>query len=77
MILAGKTVLRSVKHNFLFRRRVRCAKCGLHLIGERQKSQYVYYRCHSETCPGTSLREEFIADTCRNTSNCSSETRLS
>ncbi len=61
-ILAGKTVLRSVRHDFLFRRRVSCKKCGLHLIGERQKSQYVYYRCHSESCQGTSIREEFIAD---------------
>jgi site-specific DNA recombinase len=61
-ILAGKTVLRTVRHDFLFRRRVSCKECGLHLIGERQKSQYVYYRCHSETCHGTSIREEFIAD---------------
>src|SRR5665213_1681786 len=61
-ILAGKTVLRTVRHDFLFRRLVACKKCGLHLIGERQKSQYVYYRCHSETCQGTSIREEFIED---------------
>ena len=61
-ILAGKTVLRTVRHDFLFRRLVSCKKCGLHLIGERQKSQYVYYRCHTESCQGTSIREEFIAD---------------
>lgn len=61
-ILAGKTVLRTVRHDFLFRRLVRCAKCGLNLIGERQKTQYIYYRCHSEACRGTSIREEFIAD---------------
>ena len=51
-----------VRHDFLFRRRVRCSKCGLHLIGERQKSQYIYYRCHSEECAGTSIREEFISE---------------
>jgi len=61
-ILAGKTVLRTVKHDFLFRRRVSCETCSLHLIGERQKGQYVYYRCHSETCPGISIREEVIQD---------------
>jgi site-specific DNA recombinase len=61
-ILAGKTVLRTVKHDFLFRRRVSCGKCGLHLIGECQKSRLIYYRCHSETCLGTSIREELIAD---------------
>jgi DNA invertase Pin-like site-specific DNA recombinase len=62
-ILAGKTALRSVKHDFVFRRLITCTRCGLHLIGERQKSQYVYYRCHSETCRGTSIREDFIDDT--------------
>jgi site-specific DNA recombinase len=61
-ISAGKTALHKVKHDFLFRRRVKCEKCGLHLIGERQKSRYVYYRCHAATCQGTSIREEFIAD---------------
>jgi site-specific DNA recombinase len=62
LILAGKTTLRSVKYDFVFRRLVACKTCGLHLIGERQKSQYVYYRCHSEACLGTSIREEVIAD---------------
>ncbi len=61
-ILTGKTVLRSVKHDFIFRRLVTCAKCELHLIGERHKSRYVYYRCHSEGCAGTSIREELIDD---------------
>ena len=62
LILAGKTALRSVKYDFVFRRLVACKICGLHLIGERQKSKYVYYRCHSEACLGTSIREEVIAD---------------
>ena len=61
-ILAGKTVLRSVRHDFLFRRRVSCEKCGLHLIGERQKSKYIYYRCHSDECRGTTIREEHLVD---------------
>ena len=62
LILAGKTALRSVKYDFVFRRLVTCRKCSLHLIGERQKSKYVYYRCHSEACLGTSIREELIED---------------
>ncbi|HWA92069.1 MAG TPA: recombinase family protein [Rhizomicrobium sp.] len=61
-ILAGKTALRSVKHDFVFRRLIACSKCGFHLIGERQKSQYVYYRCHSEGCQGTNIREIEIDD---------------
>src|SRR5665213_1729559 len=43
-ILRGKLVLRTVKHEMLFRRFVRCTNCGLHLSGERQKG-HVYYRC--------------------------------
>ncbi len=58
-ILQGKTVARSVKHDFIFRRMVDCELCGLHLIAERQKG-HVYYRCHSDTCRGTSIREEAI-----------------
>jgi site-specific DNA recombinase len=61
-ILAGKTALRTVKYDFLFRRLLSCGKCGLHLIGERQKGRYVYYRCHSEACAGVSLREDTIDD---------------
>jgi site-specific DNA recombinase len=61
-ILAGKTALRTVSHAFIFRRLVSCERCGLHLIGERQKGKYVYYRCHSEECRGTSIREEFLDD---------------
>jgi site-specific DNA recombinase len=61
--LDGKTVMRSVKHDFLFRRLITCANCGLHLIGERQKSRYIYYRCHSGRCKGVSIREDIIEDT--------------
>ncbi len=60
-ILRGKTVLRSVKHDFVFRRLVRCAVCGLHLTGERQKGR-VYYRCHSRQCIGASVRESDLDD---------------
>ncbi len=58
-ILRGKTVSRSVKYDFVFRRFVRCASCKYHLIGERQKG-HVYYRCHSEGCKGTCIREEVL-----------------
>lgn len=58
-ILRGKTNIRIQKHTFLFRRMVRCRRCGYALIGERQKG-YVYYRCHTAGCPSTSLREERI-----------------
>ena len=41
----GKKNVSIIKHAFLFRRLIRCSGCGLHLIGERQKQKYVYYRC--------------------------------
>jgi len=61
-ILAGKTVFRSVKHDFVFRRLVSCEECGLHLIGERQKGKYVYYRCHGEHSAPTCVRENSLHD---------------
>lgn len=54
-VLDGKFATRSKKHDFVFRRRLRCAACGYSLIGERQKG-HIYYRCH--TCSGTSVRED-------------------
>ena len=57
--LDGKLSARPEKHDFLFRRRVRCKGCGYTLIGEAQKG-YVYYRCHTPSCPPTSVREEAV-----------------
>ena len=48
-----------VRHDFLFRRMVRCKPCSRSLIGERQKG-HVYYRCHTKGCPTKGLREETI-----------------
>lgn len=49
------------RHDFLFRRLVRCARCRHLLSGERQKG-HVYYRCHSAQCPKTAVREEVVDD---------------
>ncbi|HEX4497273.1 MAG TPA: recombinase family protein [Thermoanaerobaculia bacterium] len=56
-VLDGKFAARSKKHDFLFRRTLRCKGCGYSLIGETQKG-YIYYRCHTPTCPTASVREE-------------------
>jgi DNA invertase Pin-like site-specific DNA recombinase len=58
-ILRGKTVVRTVRHNFAFRKLVRCGSCGYTLIGELQK-QHVYYRCQRRSCPTTTVREEAV-----------------
>jgi DNA invertase Pin-like site-specific DNA recombinase len=58
-ILRGKTVVRTVRHNFAFRKLVRCGHCGYTLIGELQKG-HVYYRCQRRSCPTTTVREETV-----------------
>jgi len=50
----------ALRHDFLFRRLVRCELCKLRLIGERQRG-HVYYRCHQASCPVTGVREETIS----------------
>ncbi|MBK9729058.1 MAG: recombinase family protein [Saprospiraceae bacterium] len=58
-ILTGKTNSQGLKHNFLFRRYVKCESCRYSLIGERQKGN-VYYRCHSKICQIKTIREELL-----------------
>lgn len=58
-VLTGKTNTRSIRHDFLFRRMLRCAACGLTPIGELQKG-HVYYRCHTPGC--APIREEAVEE---------------
>ncbi len=58
-ILNGKANTTGLKHDFLFRRYVKCESCRYSLIGERQKGN-VYYRCHSKTCQIKTIREELL-----------------
>lgn len=57
-VLRGRYVARQFKHEFPFRRLIRCSACGHYLRGERQKGRYVYYRCQTQTCKGVCVREE-------------------
>jgi site-specific DNA recombinase len=61
-ILAGKLSARPLTHDFLFRRTIRCLHCNYRLIGETRKG-HVYYRCHTRTCPTSSIREEEVDKT--------------
>ena len=61
-ILRGKTVPRVIKHDFVFRKLVRCRECNSTLIAEVQK-QHVYYRCHNRQCGTKTTREERIDST--------------
>jgi DNA invertase Pin-like site-specific DNA recombinase len=60
-ILRGKVNSRTQKHEFLFRKIVKCALCGYKLIGETHKG-HVYYRCQIRDCPNTGIREEAVDD---------------
>jgi site-specific DNA recombinase len=59
LILQGKTVPRLNKHDFVFRKLVRCKRCGYNLIAELQKG-HAYYRCHTRGCETKTTREERI-----------------
>jgi DNA invertase Pin-like site-specific DNA recombinase len=58
-VLSGKIFRRTTVHEFAFRRLITCGQCDYSLIGERQKG-LVYYRCHSKSCRGTSIRESEV-----------------
>lgn len=64
-ILEEKTVMRKVKHDFLFRRHVKCAECKYTLIPEKQKG-HVYYRCQTKECSVKCMREEFLESSVEN-----------
>jgi site-specific DNA recombinase len=63
--LAGKVSARTVEHDFMFRKLLRCKHCRYTLIGERQKG-HVYYRCHTVGCSTTTIREETVESELRN-----------
>jgi len=56
-ILHGRLNTRTIKHDFLFRRRLTCRFCEYSLIGETHKG-YIYYRCQTADCPTNTIREE-------------------
>jgi site-specific DNA recombinase len=60
-VLSGRFHTRTIRHEFLFRRLVKCRSCDSTLIGERQKGS-VYFRCHTRDCPTTGIRENAIED---------------
>jgi len=58
-VLHGRVGAKAARHEFTYRRLFRCAHCSRLLSGELQKGR-VYYRCHTEECPTTSVREDTI-----------------
>ncbi len=60
-VLAGKNVEKRLQHLMLFRKLIRCGSCGITCIGEKQKG-YTYYRCHNQSCPQKTIREEIVEE---------------
>lgn len=58
-ILLGRKSRTKIKHQFPFRRAIRCLNCNYSLIGEYQKG-HSYYRCHTKGCPTQTIREETV-----------------
>jgi site-specific DNA recombinase len=56
-VLLGRRNTKAIRHDFLFRRRLKCKQCQRTLIGETHKG-YIYYRCQTAVCPTTMIREE-------------------
>jgi len=59
--LDGRSIKKSVRHFFLFRRQLTCGSCENLLVAERQKG-HVYYRCHTKGCTQRPFREEVVID---------------
>ena len=56
-VLDGRSGARVYRDSpYVLQRMLVCSTCGRHLYAETQKSN-AYYRCHSDGCQGTSLRE--------------------
>ena len=58
-VLRGRAVGKVFRHAWIFRRLIRCGHCEHALTGELQKG-WVYYRCHTRSCPTTGAREDKI-----------------
>ncbi len=58
-IMLGKTNGKRHKHEYLFRKMIRCTLCNRSLVPEKQKG-HVYYRCQTKTCLTKTMREDLI-----------------
>ena len=79
LTLRGKFHSRSQRHEFLFRRLIKCGYCGYTLVGELRKA-HVYYRCHTDNCVTNTIREDaaetFVTDAIRKLEFSSAERAL-
>lgn len=58
-VIDGRYRVKNVKHDYMYRKMIRCAECKLLMSGEKQKGM-VYYRCSTKKCPTKTRREDYI-----------------
>ena len=58
-IMDGRLFPRGQKHFFLFRRLLKCSRCGRSLTGETRRG-HIYYRCHDRACRGVCVAEPVL-----------------
>ena len=58
-VLHDKTHKKIKKHDFIFRKILKCSLCNYSMVGEHQKGN-IYYRCHTKGCLTKGLREDYI-----------------
>jgi len=58
-VMCGKTHKAVTKHDYLYRKCIKCELCQKSLTAEKQKG-HVYYRCHTKNCPSKTVREDVI-----------------
>lgn len=56
----GRAPRKAITHDFAFRRFALCGHCSRHLVGERKKGRYVYYRCYNPSCRKSVIRERDV-----------------
>jgi DNA invertase Pin-like site-specific DNA recombinase len=59
LILTNRQNNRIIKHDYLFRKHLKCGECKYLMSGERQKGR-VYYRCQTKGCSTKSVREDYV-----------------
>lgn len=64
-IMHGKSNTKIRKHDFIYRRSIKCSNCNYFLIGEKQKG-HTYYRCQVKLCETKTVREERIVNIIEN-----------
>jgi DNA invertase Pin-like site-specific DNA recombinase len=59
LIMSNRINSSGVKHDYIFRKKLRCKLCNYCMPGERQKG-VVYYRCQTKDCPTKGIREDHV-----------------